>query len=378
MQSAVWPAGAATGVGSLPGTNIVDATTMVFGELPDLPHLPELPGRGPGADLIGRGAALLTDLPVELYAGRWRVAAHTGRDLRRAWDLAERDLDALTDAADEYEGPLKLQAAGPFTLAASLELNVGGALLRDHGAVRDLVGSLADGLANHVREVVRRIPHASIVMQLDEPSLPAVLAGRIPTESGLATLRAVRATEVRDALTAIVAAVGAAAPWPDNERSPVPVVVHCCAPGLPLDLVREAGARGASIDVTQLDKAAMDGIGTFVDAGLTLFAGIVAATPMATEAGDARKRATGAAKAAKGGAKRTAKGSSSPVDAAVTELSSLWSRIGFAPELLPQRVVVTPTCGLAGATPAYARAAMKQCVETARRLLDPAEAGVHR
>jgi hypothetical protein len=375
MQSGVWPVGAATGVGSLPGTNVVDAVNLVFDELPDLPYLPELPGRGPGAELVGRGAALLTALPVELYAGRWRMAARAGRDLRRARDLAERDLDTLTDAAAEYQGPLKLQAAGPFTLAADLELSVGGPLLRDHGAVRDLVASLADGLATHIREVARRVPGASLVLQLDEPSLPAVLAGQIPTESGLATLRAVRPAEVRDALAAIVAAVGAAAPGPgpDPQESTVPLVVHCCAPGLPLDLVREAGAAGVSIDVTRLGKAELDGIGAFVDAGLTLFAGIVAATNPAATA-----PATPAAGAAAAVPKRRPKGSVRSAEATASELRAIWNRIGFAPELLPQRVVVTPTCGLAGATPAYARDAMRQCVETAQRLLDPTDAGIRR
>ena len=68
-QAWPWPAGAATGIGSLPGTDIAEAQRVVLGELPDLPHLPELPARGPGADLIGRTAGLLVELPVELYAG---------------------------------------------------------------------------------------------------------------------------------------------------------------------------------------------------------------------------------------------------------------------------------------------------------------------
>ena len=41
-------------------TDPVEATRMVFGELP-LPHLPELPARGAGADMIGRGAGFLTE-----------------------------------------------------------------------------------------------------------------------------------------------------------------------------------------------------------------------------------------------------------------------------------------------------------------------------
>ena len=126
---------------------------MVLGELPELPHLPELPARGPGADMIGRSAGLLVELPVEVYAGRWRVAPRPGRDLRRARDLMERDLDQLAEQAEEYAGPIKVQAAGPLTLAASLELPIGGRLLRDPGAVRDLTGSLAEGLRAHVAAV---------------------------------------------------------------------------------------------------------------------------------------------------------------------------------------------------------------------------------
>lgn len=160
MRDYPWPAGAATGIGSLPGTDIVEAVKLVFGELPDLPYLPELPARGPGADMIGRSAGLLVDLPVELYAARWRVASRPGADARRTADLRERDLDALTDQTTGYAGPLKLQVAGPWTLAANLELRTGGVLLRDPGAVRDLTSALAEGLRQHVAEVAARVPGA--------------------------------------------------------------------------------------------------------------------------------------------------------------------------------------------------------------------------
>ena len=39
-----WQPASATGVGSLPGTDPVEAQRLIFGELPDLPHLAELPG----------------------------------------------------------------------------------------------------------------------------------------------------------------------------------------------------------------------------------------------------------------------------------------------------------------------------------------------
>lgn len=303
---------------------------MVFGELPGLPHIPELPDRGPGADMIGRGAGLLTSLPVELYIGRWQFASHPGRDLRRTRDLMERDLDALTEVAQGYEGPLKLQAAGPWTLAANVDLPIGGRVLRDHGAVADLVASLADGLRAHVADVARRLPDTTLVLQLDEPSVPTVLAGRVPTESGLRTLRPVDASVVESALKDVIDAVG------------VPVIVHCCADDPPLRLFRDAGAAAVSVDLTRLGSstAVLDELGELIDAGVGLLAGVVPST------GTSRPSAVTAA----------------------DTIGDLWRRLSFPAERAADQVVVTPTCGLAGATPAYARAALAACVEAARRL----------
>ncbi|MGH3734613.1 MAG: methionine synthase [Micromonosporaceae bacterium] len=348
-----WPSGAATGIGSLPGSDIVEAVKTVFGELLELPYLPELPARGPGAELTGRTAGLLVDLPVELYAAQWRFAARPGLDLRRTHDLRERDLDALTEIADGYAGPLKLQVAGPWTLAATLDLPVGGRVLRDPGAVRDLVDSLADGLAGHLAEVAARVPGTSLVLQLDEPALPAVLAGAVPTESGLNRHRPVEQPVAGAALRRLVDRVRSASV--DRVRSVsgdgagesatrLPVVVHCCAPDVPLALLRDAGADAVSLDLDMLNldlAAVLDPLGEALDAGFGLFAGAVPTSPPAPGGAEVADRVRG-----------------------------LWRRFGFAEEKLPEQVVVTPACGLAGATPAYAREAMTVCREAARRLAD--------
>ncbi|KKK07851.1 methionine synthase [Micromonospora sp. HK10] len=330
-QTWPWPTGSATGIGSLPGTDIAEAQRIVLGELPALPHLPELPARGPGADLIGRTGGLLAELPVELYAARWRIAPRPGKDLRRARDLMERDLDQLAEQAEEYAGPVKVQAAGPFTLAASLELPLGGRVLRDAGAVRDLAGSLAEGLRGHVAAVARRLPRASVLLQLDEPSLPAVLAGRVPTESGLGTYRAVQSGDAAALLRGVLEAVG------------VPTVVHCCAPDVPVALIRDAGAVGVALDlglVTELDP-----LGEAIDAGLGLLAGAAPALP--PSAGRA------------------------PTSAQVAErVRRLWDQLGFPRRRLAEQVVVTPACGLAGATPGYVRTVLAACRDAGRRLAE--------
>ncbi|WP_432904275.1 methionine synthase [Micromonospora matsumotoense] len=324
-----WPAGAATGIGSLPGTDIAEAQRIVVGELPALPHLPELPARGPGADLIGRTGGLLVELPVELYAARWRIAPRPGRDLRRARDLLERDLDQLAEQAETYAGPVKVQAAGPFTLATAVELPIGGRLLRDPGAVRELTASLAEGLRLHVEAVARRLPRASVLLQLDEPSLPAALAGRVRTESGLGTYRPVDTTVARSLLSEVITAVG------------VPTVVHCCASDVPLELLRTAGAVGVALDLALLTD--LDPLGEAIDAGLGLLAGVAPTQP--PSAGRA------------------------PTSAQLADrVRGLWDRLGFPRRQLAEQVVVTPACGLASASPEYARAVLTACRDAGRRL----------
>ncbi len=51
----------------------------------------------------------------------------------------------------------------------------------------------------------------------------------------------------------------------------------------------------------------------------------------------------------------------------------LWRRLGFAPERLAGQVVLTPACGLAGASPAYARAALAACRKAAQVLREDPE-----
>ncbi len=136
MTDRPWPPGTSTGVGSLPGDDFAAALHRVLEVCPELPFLPELPCRGPGADLIGRGAALLAGLAVDLQPSGWRFVDRPGRDLRRSRDLLARDLDVLQQVAGDYAGPLKAQAAGPWTLAASLELHRGDKALADPGARR--------------------------------------------------------------------------------------------------------------------------------------------------------------------------------------------------------------------------------------------------
>ncbi|MEV4565828.1 methionine synthase [Nonomuraea sp. NPDC049419] len=322
----------ASGVGSHPGNDHLEAVRVVFGEVPGLPYLPELPARGVGADMVGRTAALLIDLPVEVQPSGWRLTDRPGRDHQRAVDHLRRDLDGLEEVGHDYAGPLKLQVCGPWTLAATIELKHGDKMLSDAGAVRDLTASLAQGVAEHCAEVRRRLPGVTdIVLQLDEPGLPGVLAGTVPTASGFGRLAAVEEWRVEESLRSFEAAV-----------------VHCCAPGVPYALLRRAGVRGVSVDASLMRRRDEDELGELFEAGMTLFMGVVPGR-------DTRLPDVGVV---------------------AKPAVELWRRLGFAADRLAGQVVLTPACGLAGASPAYARAALAACRKAAQVLRDdPANQG---
>ncbi|WP_145737731.1 methionine synthase [Saccharopolyspora dendranthemae] len=342
MTEAAWGPGVATAVGSLPGTDPVEAARTVVGELPDLMPVPELPARGGGADILGRTAGLLVDLAVEVVPSGYRVAAAPGMDHRRAVDLLRWDLDALEQAVGEAGAPrvVKVQAAGPWTLTAGVELMRGHRVLTDHGALRDFTDSLTEGLIAHVGHVAARTG-SRVVVQLDEPSLPAVLKGSLPTPSGYGNVSAVPEPDAQRLLGEVIEKLG--------EATGSPVVVHCCAPRPPVELLRRAGAGAISLDASRLGDvtgAFADELGETWEEGVPLFLGLV---PTAEPAGQAELR-------------RIAQ-----------PAFDLATRLGFSKRTLAERAVPTPTCGLAGASPAWSRRALSLTQDLAKLFADEAE-----
>lgn len=316
----------ATGVGSMPGEDVAEAVRLVLGALPDLPHLPELPGRGATASMTGRALAVVAELDADLQPAGWRLTGGSGSpglDLRRARSLLAQDLDVVEELTQGYAGPFKVQVTGPWTLAATVERPRGDRVLADRGARRDLADALAEGLAAHVADVRRRIPGADLVVQVDEPALPAVLAGAVPTASGFHRHRSVDAPAAAPALEAVLGAVAAAGAVP---------VVHCCAADVPVDLLVGAGARGVSVDLDVLAPAGYDPVAALLEAGAPVHLGVVPALPPA--GGLPTERAT------------------------AEKVLRFLDMLGLDPGEVGATLVLTPACGLAGSPPAYARGAL--------------------
>ncbi len=325
----------------MPGTDPLEACRAVFDELPDLPHLAELPNRGPGADITGRTATLLVDMPVETTSRGWQLADRPGRDMTRAAGYLSEDLDVLEEVAVGYVGPLKIQVCGPWTLAATLELTHSAKpALADPGAVADLAESLAEGLASHAADIRKRVPGATLIVQVDEPSLPAALAGRVPTASGLSAVAAIDTAAASQRLRTVLSAPAAY------------TVVHCCGRPTPFPEIRAAGAGAVSFDLALLPATDTDRIAELVEEGFGIFVG---ALPVDS-------------------AQQLLTGRQLPARQTAEQVVTLWQHTGLAPERLPEQVVITPACGLAGVSPAAARAALRHCREAARiapELIDP-------
>ena len=356
--------------------------------------------------MIGRTAARLVDIHIEIQPSSWRVTRRPGMDAQRANDFWAWDLDALQVAADGYAGPLKIQLVGPWTLAASLELVNGHRFLTDEGALRDLQESLGEGAAQLLHEIKRRVPGAQPILQLDEPSLPAVLGGSVPTASGFGRISAVGSHEAGLGLERVIRAVAAASDGADLPRPDatigtpapsgadrlsadpgrvaaasdgadrlsadsrrvapasdeaarlsadagrvaaavsggvVPVIVHCCAPKAPVGLLRQAGAAAAMLDASLLTEREYDDLGSAVDEGLGLFLGVIPSR-RAVRRGD--------------------------VDAAAARVREIASAVGIPSAELTSRIGLTTACGLAGVTWDQAVAATRAVVAASRQIAD--------
>ncbi|MCH9730799.1 MAG: methionine synthase [Actinomycetia bacterium] len=321
----------ATGVGSWPGTSAREAAELVVGELHRLPHLVELPDRGVGADLIGRAGALLVDIAIDTSPRGYRIAPGRRSVTRRAVSLLDEDIDALEEAWEKAglrggARMVKMQAPGPVTLAANLELPGGHRAITDGGAVRDLTTSLAEGVAAVRAQLIRRLD-AGVVVQFDEPSLPAALAGRLTGVTSFSPVHPVSEAVVTELLDECVAVVGG------------DVAIHSCAAALPWKLLQRSDISAISVDVHKLVAADLDGVGEFVESGRTVLLGAVPARLPGLRPTAAQIAAT---------------------------VAGVTDRLGFERAVLRDRIGVTPACGLAAATPGWARTA----IELAQRAAD--------
>lgn len=262
----------ATALGDWPGTDPLEATKAIRGELgaPHLPVLAELPGRGVGSDPVGRSASLLADLHADVQPHGWRLVPRPGRDAARADSALSTDLNVLADVAGAEESradQLHVRVLGPLSLMAGLYLPSGERVLVDHGARRDVAQSLATGVVPFLDRVRRAVPGTRLTVQLDEPEAAKVLAGLLPTASGYRTLRAVPGDEARAVWQWAAEALHAA--------GAETVVVNLPAWEAPIARVLAAGADAVSLPLADLTVPQWEELAGAVEAGARVWFGAV-------------------------------------------------------------------------------------------------------
>lgn len=329
-----------TGIGSWPGTAARPAAEVVVGELgAAMAHLVELPARGVGADIIGRAGALLVDIALDTVPRGYRVASRPGAVTRRSVSLLAEDIDALEEAW-EVAGlrgsgrPVKVQAPGPITLAAELELPNGHRAITDLGALNDIAASLAEGVAVHRAAVARRLD-TPVVVQFDEPSLPAAVLGRLTGVTSLSPVAALEETLATTTLNTCATAAGAE------------VSVHSCAASLPWKVLQDSSIDAVSIDAGTLRAGDLDAVAEFVESGRVVLLGVLPSSAPARRP---------------------------EMEEIATGVVAITDRLGFGRSVLRDRIGVTPTCGLAAATPEWARTAVGLARRVAEAFADDPEA----
>lgn len=316
----------ATGIGSMPSVDgsFAEATSIVVGEFEDFPHLVEIPGKGPGADMCGRVGAMLSsisgDLSWETTPAGWRQTAGVGLAMRRANSMLGESMDALEERLDGYSGEAKAQFVGPWTFASSVYNASGSRILRDAGFVKDLTHAMAQAVVTYTKELQRRIPGATWWIQLDEPALTAVLRGDIPNSSGLGRINAVDPQVVSGHLSILIDAIHA---------SGAKVALHTCAANPPWTVLLRTGLDALSFDVSLHQQRDDDNLGALIDQGKSAWLGLVPTSPVPAAA-----------------------------DAGSKAMDELRRRIGFDAPSWAEHVVVTPNCGFGMSDIPWTRAAL--------------------
>lgn len=323
----------------MPGVDPVEATRIVRGELgePNLPHLVQLPDRGVGSDDVGRSAAMLEGLYVDVQPFGWRIVDRPGQDHRRAVSALSTDLNVLADVVGAEENPgqgLKIQIRGPLAMARDLYLHHGERALSDAGARRDVAESLAAGSADHVRDVMRTSGRRKITVVMEEPGISDVLNGSVRTASGYRTLRSVPRNEVTNAWSLLVESLrGAGASAVVLKAEPRSADVNTV-----FDAVAAAASDGICLPIGTLDGRAWERAAGLVESGGQLWLGLL----------DPSKEPP-------------------MVVRAVERILRPWRELGLEQGTL-ETLTLLPTGGLADAKPAAVRTILTRLTQTADAL----------
>jgi hypothetical protein len=324
LRAPVLLPGLATGIGSLPHTDPVEAADVVLRLLPELPAAPQLPERDPREGMLAQWLGALPEVTIA-PDGSYEVLGASDAAPECHFDrVAHAGLLAFLDraAAGPQPARVKVQLTGPLTLGSALEAEgvpTARAFRRGARLSRDWAAAIEDLVA-------KRLPGTGLVLFLDEPALVRWRRGDTTLERDAAI----------DVLSGALAAVDC------------PVGVHVCGDG-DVGLAAAAGPQVLGVTVgDDLVEHALP-LSRFLDGEGWVAWGAV---PTDRPVGES-------------------------VDPHWRRLAGVWcelSRRGCDPVVLRTRGLVTPACGLAGYGASQAERVLGIAHELAGRVHDQAVA----
>ena len=261
--------GAGGYIANSPVREAAAATFTHLGE--DLPPVPLTAHRSEdrwGADAVGRGVGLLTELHVDRASFGWRLTSAPGRDERLETSALSEAFDAIAEYGDGFTGQVQVSLPGPWTLVTALSLTSGAPALGDSGARRDLIQAYAFGIA----EFADKLSSLGMqpVIRLVETRLHQVLTGTWPTVSGWATLPAIPETQVYAALQSTLRHLPPALlSLPDFDPVGLQGKEITAA-----EVVRNIGATSVSVPLDSLKAHGWEQLAVLAEAGIGTWLGL--------------------------------------------------------------------------------------------------------
>jgi len=325
LRAPVLVPGVATGIGSLPHDDPTAAAALVLRCLPELPAVPQLPGRDPREGMLAQWLVALPEVEVGPDGSLTLLGASDAAPECVFDERAHAGLLAFVDvasAADRAPVRVKAQVTGPLTLGTALHaagmpapraFQRAAAVTRAWSvALEELVGA--------------RLPDTGLLLFLDEPALVKWRRDDAPLDRESAI----------DVLSGALAAV-------DSVTG-----VHVCGDG-DLALALEAGPEVLGVEVRDDLVQHTVGLARFLDGDGWIAWGAVPTGRPVGESADPHWRV----------------------------LARVWcelTRRGCDPVPLRTRGVITPACGLAGYGASQAERVLGIARELAARVHDQAVA----
>lgn len=318
------PPGTATGVGSLPHRSAGEAVRFALAEY-DVPAIPSLPRRSPAESMIAQAVVGINGVTAGQYGSLAVDARSVDPCAPVLTDLSGDGFRSLRSflhraASSGFEGPVKWQFVGPVTLGVALTR----AGLRDEPAFAVAARAVRSHVSAVSAAVMSALPQSPQIIVIDEPWLGALMNPGFPIAPDPAI----------DMLSSAMASVSGVAT----------VGVHCCARADLASLIA-AGPDLLSVPVHASLAGVSGYIASFLADGGRIAWGVVPTDgPMFLS-----------------------------VDRSWRALRQLWDEMverGVDPDLLRERSLVTPHCGLGMHTPTVAERVCQTTRAVGRRIAD--------